>query len=110
MNFSTRPRLIVVVLSLCLCITTPCWAQSKSNKTFRAGAATSNITPLMGVPLDGTIMQIGPAKDVHDELYARCLVLDDGTTRLAFAVIDNTMVSREVYDQAKQLVHQQTEE
>ncbi|NLT70034.1 MAG: hypothetical protein GXX91_04990 [Verrucomicrobiaceae bacterium] len=62
----------------------------------------------MGVPLDGTIMQIGPAKDVHDELHARCLVLDDGTTRLAFAVIDNTMVSREVYDHAKTLVHQHT--
>lgn len=62
----------------------------------------------MGVPLDGTIMQIGPAKDVHDELHARCLVLDDGTTRLAFAVIDNTMISQDVYDHSKKLIHEQT--
>ncbi len=38
---------------------------------FRAGAALSNITPKMGVPLDGTIMQTGPAKHVHDELWVR---------------------------------------
>jgi neutral ceramidase len=75
---------------------------------LRAGAATANITPLMGVPLDGAIMQIGPARDVHDELQARCLVLDDGETRLAFAVVDNTMISREVIDRAKALVLEHT--
>lgn len=106
-NPSPAP-LIALALVLCFSSASPGLAQPTPKKQFRAGAATSNITPLMGVPLDGTIMQIGPAKDVHDELHARCLVLDDGTTRLAFAVIDNTMVSREVYDHAKKLVHQYT--
>ncbi|MCB1229560.1 MAG: neutral/alkaline non-lysosomal ceramidase N-terminal domain-containing protein [Verrucomicrobiae bacterium] len=73
-----------------------------------AGAATSNITPKMGVPLDGTIMQVGPATDVHDELHARCLVLGDGRTKLAFVVVDNTMVSRKVFDRAKAEIEQQT--
>ncbi len=100
--------LCIYSLTLLISRTPSSQAQEKVKNTFRAGAATSNITPLMGVPLDGTIMQIGPAKDVHDELYARCLVLDDGKTRLAFAVIDNTMVSREVYQQAKKLVNQHT--
>ncbi len=108
MNPPPSLRLYSLLLIFCLSLTTIGHSQSKTKKTFRAGAATSNITPLMGVPLDGTIMQIGPAKDVHDELYARCLVLDDGTTRLAFAVVDNTMISREVYDQAKKLVHEKT--
>lgn len=63
-------------------------------------------TPLMGVPLDGAIMQIGPARHVHDELRARCLVLDDGATRLAFAIVDNTMISREVMDHAKRLIQE----
>ena len=76
-------------------------ATDASGGTLQAGAATSNITPKMGVPLDGLIMQIGPAKDVHDELFARCLVLGDGKTKLAFVVVDNTMVSREVLDRAK---------
>lgn len=101
-------RFCVLLLTIGVCLTASGYTQSKSNKPLRAGAATSNITPLMGVPLDGTIMQIGPAKDVHDELLARCLVLDDGTTRLAFAVIDNTMISQDVYDHAKRLIHEQT--
>jgi hypothetical protein len=108
MTHPSPAPLIALALVLCFSSASPGLAQPTPKKQFRAGAATSNITPLMGVPLDGTIMQIGPAKDVHDELHARCLVLDDGTTRLAFAVIDNTMVSREVYDHAKKLVHQHT--
>ncbi len=75
---------------------------------LRAGAATANITPLMNVPLDGTIMQIGPAKQVHDELHARCLVLDDGKTKLAFAIVDNTMISSEIHDHAKRLIEEHT--
>ena len=73
-------------------------------RPFRAGAATSNITPELEVRLDGTIMQIGPAKHVHDELHARCLVLDDGTTRIAFAVCDTTMIAPEVVAEAKRRI------
>ena len=75
---------------------------------MRAGAATSNITPLFGVKLDGGIMQIGSATHIHDELYARCLVLDDGATRLAFVVCDTTMIATEVIDHAKRLIHEAT--
>lgn len=75
---------------------------------FRAGAAMSNITPALGVILDGTIMQIGPARHVHDELHARCLVLDDGTTRAAFVICDTTMIARELVDRARKLISQTT--
>jgi hypothetical protein len=75
---------------------------------FRAGAATSNITPVLGVILDGAIMQIGPAKHVHDELHARCLVLEDGTTRLVFVICDTTMISRDLVDRARQAIAQAT--
>lgn len=71
---------------------------------LRAGAATSNITPDMGVVLDGTIMKIGPAKHVHDELHARCLVLDDGRTRLAWVICDLTMIAPEIVAEAKALL------
>ncbi len=49
-----------------------------------------------------------PAKYVHDELHARCFVLDDGATRIALVVIDNIYVSREVLDEAKRLVTEAT--
>jgi len=75
---------------------------------FRAGAATSNITPALGVMMNGTISQVGPAKHVHDELHARCLVLDDGATKLAFVICDTTMISRELVDRARQLISQNT--
>ncbi len=91
-------HLRLTVLTLCL----------SGGMTFgaglRAGAATSNITPDMGVVLDGTIMKIGPAKQVHDELHARCLVLDDGKTRIAFAVCDVTMMAPEIVAEAKGLL------
>lgn len=83
-----------------------CEVLKKSTLKLKAGAATINITPAMNVPLDGTIMQIGPAKDVHDQLYVRCLVLDDGETKLAIAIVDNTMISGEILNQAKRLIKQ----
>ncbi|WP_166831154.1 hypothetical protein [Thalassoroseus pseudoceratinae] len=88
-------------LAIFLGLTTLVYAEEAN---FRAGAALSNITPKMGVVLDGTIMQIGPAKHVHDELWVRCLVLDDGATKLAFAEVDNTMVSRPIHDAAKAMI------
>jgi hypothetical protein len=75
---------------------------------LRAGAATSNITPALGTSLDGTISQNGPAVHVHDELHARCLALDDGTSALAIVVCDNTMISRDVFDRARQLAASET--
>ncbi len=64
----------------------------------------SNVTPPLGLPLSGLIGQRGPATSIHDELHARCLVLDDGETRVALVVVDNTAISREIFDQAKQRV------
>jgi neutral ceramidase len=98
-----KRRALTPLAALCLL---PGLGAAEKPQPFRAGAAAANITPLMGVPLDGAIMQIGPAKHVHDELHARCLVLDDGATRLAFAIVDNTMISREVIDHARRLIQE----
>ncbi|HUT95674.1 MAG TPA: neutral/alkaline non-lysosomal ceramidase N-terminal domain-containing protein [Thermoguttaceae bacterium] len=75
---------------------------------LRAGAATRDVTPKPGVVLDGPIMQIGPVEAVHDRLNTRALVLDDGSERLAICTADCTMASRDVFDRAKQLVHEKT--
>ncbi len=99
----TRCHLLLLPLLLTV-ILSPLHAQKSG---LQAGAATSNITPKMGVPLDGTISQVGPAKHVHDELWARCLVLNDGETTLAFAIIDCTMISREIHDAAKAMIEEQ---
>ncbi|MCA9086616.1 MAG: hypothetical protein KDA81_21310 [Planctomycetaceae bacterium] len=72
-------------------------------KVFRAGAAMSNITPPLGELIVGGWTPI-PAKHVHDELYARCLVLDDGTSKLAIVLCDNVGIPREVFDEARKKI------
>lgn len=82
----------------------PLGAQPAKSTVFRAGAATSNITPPLGSPIVGGFRPF-PATHVHDELHARCLVLDDGTTRLALVVCDLLGFDRQVSDEARALLH-----
>lgn len=79
----------------------PILAQAQDKHVFRAGAAASNITPPLGLTIVGNFAPQPIAKHVHDELHVRCLVLDDGKTKLAFAVADNLHIAREVWDEAK---------
>jgi hypothetical protein len=62
---------------------------------LRAGAATSNITPDIGGEVVGGFTPY-PAEHIHDELHARCLVLDDGKTKLALIVCDLLGLHRSV--------------
>jgi hypothetical protein len=81
--------------------------EQPKGKQFQAGAATSNITPRLGRGIVGGWSQ-PRAKHIHDELHARCLVLDDGATRLAFVICDNVGIDRQVYDEAKRLIWKET--
>src|SRR5262245_46800185 len=71
--------------------------RAEADRVFRAGAATSNITPSIGAEVVGGFTPY-PSKHVHDELHARCLVLDDGQTKVGFAICDNVGIPREVFD------------
>ncbi|HSS97024.1 MAG TPA: neutral/alkaline non-lysosomal ceramidase N-terminal domain-containing protein, partial [Terriglobales bacterium] len=56
-----------------------------NNTTFRAGASEIVITPPVGAPTLGTIQR---STGVHDELYSRALVLNDGKQRVAIISLD----------------------
>jgi hypothetical protein len=60
-------------------------------KQFRAGAATSNITPAIGGLIIGGFHPL-PSTHIHDELHARCLVLDNGETRMALVIYFNEAI------------------
>jgi neutral ceramidase len=77
------------------------------DRMLRAGAAMSNITPPLGESIVGNFATPN-ATHVHDQLHARCLVLDDGKTRMAFAICDNVGIGRDVFDAAKRMVHEAT--
>ncbi len=80
-------------------IAMPATAQDK--KTFRAGAYAQDVTPVKyPISVNGG-MSDRQATSAHDRLRARCIVLDDGTTRIAIAVCDSCLIPREVTDPAK---------
>jgi len=70
---------------------------------LRAGAASVNITPPLGIGMRGYFTP-RTAKDIHDDLYAKALVLDDGETKLAIVVCDLIGVERHYLDKAKHLI------
>ncbi len=108
-----RTVLTMLVLSLLLydgamAIAAPAAnAAEVGKKVLRAGAATSNITPWLGEGIVGN-WDTPPAKHVHDELHARCVVLDDGATRVAIVLVDSVGTPREVFDEAKRQIHEHT--
>jgi hypothetical protein len=106
---ASRRRYLVtaaVVLVVAACSTGSA-AQEPHPRRFRAGAATSNITPPLGEPIVGNWVPV-PATYVHDELHARCIVLDDGETRVAIVVADNVGIPRRVLDEAKRQIQTHT--
>jgi hypothetical protein len=90
--------------TLCLLLTL---ATSAAAGELRAGAATSNITPPLGQSIIGGFAPF-PSTHVHDELHARCLVLDDGSTKLALVVCDLLGMHRLVSEEARRLIEKQT--
>ncbi len=90
----------------------PCWyltlallvfhaAAQGGESSLRAGASTSNITPELGLPIVGGFVPF-PSKNIHDELHARCLVLQQGKTTLALVVLDLLGIDRIVSDEARE--------
>jgi hypothetical protein len=69
--------------------------------SLRAGAALVNITPTnLPIRTAGNLTLTVVSK-IHDPLHTRAIVLDDGATRMAIAVVDSCMISREDFDAAK---------
>ncbi|MGV2333040.1 MAG UNVERIFIED_CONTAM: hypothetical protein LVR18_02570 [Planctomycetaceae bacterium] len=82
-------------------------AQTPSALSLQAGAATSNITPELGGGIVGGFAAV-PSTDIHDELHARCLVLDDGRTQVAVVVCDLLGIHHKVSETARRRIEQQT--
>jgi len=69
--------------------------------TLRAGACAVDISPRkLPVIVSGSFLTRMASK-VNDPLHARCLVLDDGTERIAICVVDTLFVPRDIADAVK---------
>src|SRR5690554_2618370 len=105
--FPTPIRSLLLAFFLVSLFVAPAAAQSESGRVLKAGASLSDVTAPLGSLIVGGWEPI-PATHIHDPMYARCLVLDDGQTRIVFVVIDNVGVPRPVLDEAKRLAEEET--
>ena len=93
---------LLILLLIRLCAFPPA-AVGAERKAFRAGAYAADISPSkLPVVVNGMFLE-RTADRVTDPIHARCLVLDDGTTRLAIVVVDSCMMPRELLDRAKEM-------
>lgn len=76
-----------------------------AEKVLKAGAAMSNITPEIGAAIVGGFAPF-PSTHIHDELHARCLVLDNGERKVALVVCDLLGAARQMFDEAARLVQE----
>src|SRR5205809_911313 len=105
MNNRRLPTVVASILLSCAALAFASRPAAQTPRQFRAGAATSNVTPWLGLSINGG-MQDRTATQIHDELHARSLALDNGENRIAITVVDSCMIPREIFDEAKRLVAQ----
>ncbi|MFM7843032.1 MAG: hypothetical protein ACKPEY_02220, partial [Planctomycetota bacterium] len=83
------------------------WPQSV-RADLQVGAAMTDVTPLHYPVLVNGGMTSNSANKAVTPLYARAIVVDDGSERLALVVVDSCMMSRELLDEAKLLAAERT--
>lgn len=75
---------------------------------LKAGIGSAVITPPVGIEMGMWALRKGLCQGIHDHMYARALVLDDGHTPLAVVSLDVCAVSIDVTEQVRELVADQT--
>jgi hypothetical protein len=96
-----------LLLTLCF-LSTSAVLHAADKPTLRAGAAAVDITPTeFPLNMPGGF-SANMAESAHDPLNARALVLDDGSTTLVMAVVDNLGAGPDVLDEAKEIASQRT--
>lgn len=71
----------------------------------KAGAAKVDITPPVGVPLDGNVRDKN-SQGIHDSLFAKALVFADGKETVAIVACDLVGLSPELVGRARQLIEE----
>jgi len=92
----SRFPILLVTLSIALVATTP-----RLHAELQAGTAVVDITPTEFPLMPRGQFFPTALEKVNDPLNVRCIVLQDGDTRIAMAVVDSCMVHREQLDPAK---------
>lgn len=74
------------------------------HQIFKAGAAKVKTTPALGTRINGDFIT-HYATSVHDDLYAKTLVFEQGDTRVAIIVVDICVLPTDFVEAVKALIH-----
>jgi hypothetical protein len=94
-----------VILALAICLTVAGAVQAGK---LRAGASAVDITPTEFPVIVNGMFEERKATKVLDPIFAKCIVLDDGRSRIALVVGDSCMFPRELLDEAKEIASKST--
>ena len=75
---------------------------------FKVGISRENTTPPIGIDLTGFGFRDRPSEGIHDNLYAKALVLDDGYERVAIVTCDLMALSRDSVHRIRRLAEKDT--
>lgn len=77
------------------------------SKFFKAGAARTEITPVLGTLINGDFIN-HYAQHIHASMYAKALVMASGNCTIALVVLDICAMQRDFLDEVKQMVFVET--
>ena len=75
-----------------------------ARRNWRAGVAQIDVSPPLGVQIVGYPTVIRPNTGVHDPLFADCLVLADGSTKVALLTADLVYFEKEFVARVREAV------
>jgi hypothetical protein len=84
------------------------FSQAGKKLSMLAGAASVNITPLSPVPMSGYANRDQPSKGVHDDIFARAFIFDDGKTKVCIIQADLIGFSFEFADEVHKEIEKKT--
>jgi neutral ceramidase len=76
---------------------------------LKAGVSSTVITPPIGIEMGLWALRRGLSQGIHDDMYARALVLDNDHTPAAIVSLDIGSISGEMTDRVRELVAEQTQ-
>ena len=99
LHFESLPFLILLFFSI-LCFGTVTGGQ------LSVGVGKTDITPPLGTPLRGYYYE-RLASNIHDPLFARAMVIEDGNNTLVLVIVDNVDVAPSGFKDARERIRQE---
>jgi len=96
-----KTKILVLLISMIYGGALISLAQTDESMPFKAGAAKVNISPAPDALPDGF-------NSIHDSLYARAIVIDNGSTGAALVSIDNGFLNESIWKNVTETIKEET--